>query len=259
MAERDDSLIREVNEDMQRERLQKLWEQYNGVIVAVAAAIVLGVGGFKWMENRRQATAEAAGSRYIAAIRELAPAPLAGGIIPTDKAAKTAEAEKALDAIGREGGGFGTIARFRKAAVDVTAGRTAEALSAYESLAKDRNVDLTLADFAQLQTAMLKLDTSDWTDMQNRLNDLAKDSNVWRHSARELLGLAALKAGQTETARQNFEKLVSDRATPPSIAERTRLMMAMITEAELAKASPPATLPASPTTPAVTAPAPKKN
>ena len=248
MAERDDSLIREVNEDLQRERLQKLWEQYNGVILVVAAAIVLGVGGFKWMEHRRQSAAEAAGSRYVAAIRELAPSPLTGVVTPPDKAAKVAEAEKTLDAIGREGGGFATVARLRKAANDVAAGRAAEALIAYETLAKDKNIDPALSDFARLQTAMLKLDTSDWTDMQNRLNDLTSDSNVWRHSARELMGLAAMRAGQTETARQNFEKLVSDRATPPSIGERTRLLLSIITEAELAKASP-AALPAT-TTPA---------
>lgn len=251
MAERDDSLIREVNEDLQRERLQKLWEQYNGVILVVAAAIVLGVGGFKWMEYRRQSAAEATGSRYVAAIRDLGPSPLAplppaGVAMPPEKATKVAEAEKALEAISRESGGFATVARLRKAANDIVAGRPAEALAAYESLAKDKGIDPALSDFARLQTAMLKLDTADWTDMQNWLNDLTSDSSVWRHSARELLGLAAMKAGQTDTARQNFEKLVSDRATPPSIGERTRLLLSIITEAELAKAKAapaPATVP----------------
>ena len=48
---------------------------------------------------------------------------------------------------------------------------------------------------------MLRLDSANWTDMQNRLNDLAADGNAWRFSARELLGLAAQKAGKTEEAR----------------------------------------------------------
>jgi hypothetical protein len=81
--------------------------------------------------------------------------------------------------------------------------------------------------------------------MQNRLNDLAADGNPWRASARELLGLAALKAGKTEAARQEFQRLLGDRDTPPSIAERARIMMAMLTEAELSAPAPAAKQPAS--------------
>ena len=87
---------------------------------------------------------------------------------------------------------------------------------------------------------MLRLDSASWTEMQNRLNDLAAESNAWRFSARELLGLAAQKAGKTEEARTQFQRLLSDRNTPPSIGERARVMLAMLTEAELASAAPAA-------------------
>ena len=87
---------------------------------------------------------------------------------------------------------------------------------------------------------MLRLDGASWTDMQNRLNDLAAESNPWRFSARELLALAAHKAGKSTEARQEFQKLLGDRNTPPSIAERARVMMAMLTESELARITTPA-------------------
>ena len=229
MANQDDSLIREVNEELQRERLAKLWQQYNGVILGVAAAIIIGVGGFKFYEQRRQAAAEAAGARYAMAVRDLA--------LP----AKAADAEKTLEALAKDGSGFATLARFRKAAADATAGRPAEAIAAYESLGREKSLDPALANFAKLQTAMLKLDTSDWTEMQNRLNALTAESNVWRHNARELLGLAAIKANRPDLAREQFEKLIVDTATPPSIAERTRVMMGILTAVDLAKtATPPA-------------------
>jgi hypothetical protein len=70
--------------------------------------------------------------------------------------------------------------------------------------------------------------------MQNRLTPLAADGNAWRFSARELLGLAAQKAGKLDEARTEFQRLLNDRGTPPSIAERARIMLAMLTEAELA-------------------------
>jgi hypothetical protein len=76
--------------------------------------------------------------------------------------------------------------------------------------------------------------------MQNRLNDLLADANPFRFSARELLGLAAHRAGKTEEARREFQRLVGENGVPPAIGERARMMMAVLTEAELAKNAPPA-------------------
>ena len=92
---------------------------------------------------------------------------------------------------------------------------------------------------------MLRLDAANWTDMQNRLNDLAAEGNAWRFSARELLGLAAYKAGKTDEARQEFQRLMSDRSTPQSIAERARIMMGVIR-----RPRPPKSLPQAPEKPA---------
>jgi hypothetical protein len=156
----------------------------------------------------------------------------------------SAEAKKALEEIGKSGpAGYAMLARFRLAAADREAGKLAEAASTYEAIANDAAGDRLLADYARLQAASLKVDTAGWTDMQNRLNDLAADGNPWRASARELLGLSALKAGKSEEARQQFQRLLSDRDTPASIAERARILMAMLTEAELSTPTPPAALP----------------
>ncbi len=86
--------------------------------------------------------------------------------------------------------------------------------------------------------------------MQNRLNDLAAEGNAWRFSARELLGLAAQKAGKTQEARTQFQLLLGDRNTPPGIGERVRVMLAMLTEAELTSAPPAAVAPAAAPAPA---------
>ena len=47
MAENDDSLLREVEEEIRREQMQKIWQRYNGLILGAAALIVLGVGGLQ--------------------------------------------------------------------------------------------------------------------------------------------------------------------------------------------------------------------
>lgn len=228
MADDNDILIKEVDEELQRERMQKLWEQYSGVILGVAAAIVLGVGGFKFLEHRRQVAAETAGAAYVSAVTAL-------------RDNKRDDATKAFGMAGNSQQGLAALAKLRLAAADREAGKSAEALAAYESLAADRGADPMLSDFARLQSAMLTIDTASWTEMQNRLNPLVDDKNAWRHEARELLGLAARKSGENAEARKLFEQLIGDNTTPQSIGERAKMVMAILTEAELAKAVPAGT------------------
>jgi hypothetical protein len=228
MVSQKDSLIREVDEELRREQLLKLWEQYGTYAVAVALLLIASVGGYKYYEHRRLIAAEAAGAEFATATKEL-----------TQN--KTAQAQSELEEITKTGpAGYATLARLRLAAALRVAGKTLEAAAAYEAISGEPGVDPMLGDFAKLQAAMLRLETSSWTQMQNRLNDLAADSNPWRYSARELLGLAAQKAGQMDDARAEFSRLVSDRNVPPGIAERARVMMAVLTEAELAKSQAPA-------------------
>jgi hypothetical protein len=224
MVDQKDSLAREVDEELRRERLLKLWDQYGTYVIAAAVVIIAGIGVYKYVENRRAVAAEAAGARLTLAAREAAQN-------------KQVEAQKSLEEIAATGPkGYATLARLRLAAALREAGKFEEAASAYEEIAKEGGIDPLLADYAQLQAATLRLDGADWTDMQNRLNALAADSNPWRYSARELLALAAQKAGKIGDAREEYQRLLSDRGTPPGIAERARVMMSMLTEAELGKA-----------------------
>src|SRR6187200_1301055 len=228
MTDQRDSLAREIDEELRREQLLQLWEKYGTYIIAAAVLIIAGIGGYKFYDYRRTMAAEAAGARFTAAAREAAQD-------------KKAEAQKALENIATAApAGYATLARLRLAAGDREAGKTEQAVAAFEAIAKERGLDPLLADYARLQAAMLRLDSANWTDMQNRLNDLVADGNAWRFSARELLGLAAQKAGKTEEARTQFQRLLGDRNTPPSIGERARIMLAMLTEAELTSAPAPA-------------------
>jgi len=241
MIDQRDSLAREVDEELRREQLLKLWERYGTYIVAAAILLIAAIGGYKFWDHRRQLAAEAAGARFSLAGREI-------------QHNNKAEAEKTLEDIARSSpAGYAALARLKLAAAAREAGRTAEALATYETLAKEGGTDPLLADYAQLQAALLALDNASWTEMQNRLNGLMTDNNPWRYSARELLALAALKVGKAEEARAEYQHLMGDRGTPPGIAERARMMMAMLTEAELAKAAPasgPSSGPSSAETPA---------
>src|SRR5262249_1728092 len=149
------------DEELRRERLLKLWEQYGTYVIAAVVVLLAGIGVYKFVENRRAQAAEAAGARLALAGRETAEH-------------KQAAAHKTL-----EGGAAAapnadaTLARLRLAAALREAGNTKEAISAYEAVAKEGGIDPLLADYALLQAAMLRLDGADWTEMENRLTGLA--------------------------------------------------------------------------------------
>jgi hypothetical protein len=232
MAEQDNSLFRELDEEMRREQFVKLWKQYGTYIIAVAAALPLGVGGYQIYLHQKQASIEAAGAAFDAA------AQLATG-------GKLDDARAGLDKIAKGGpAGYATLARLRLASADAKAGKTAEAIATFEAIGKDGSTDKMLGDFAKLQAASLRVDQADWTEMQNRLIELTDNANPWRFQAREMMGLAALKNGQIEQARKFNELLLGERNLPPAILERVNIMLATITATELAVTTPPAAVPA---------------
>lgn len=236
-TDRTDTFLREVDEELRREQLQKLWDAYGIYAVAAAALVVLGVGGYQWSMSRAQSQREAAGARF-----EVAQSLASQG--------KPEEAAQAFAAIVKDApAGYRTLARFQVAAANARAGKADAAVADYEAIAKDGSADPILRDFATLQAAMLRLDAADWTEMENRLTPLLGEKSAWRGMARETLGLAAHKAGKTAEARKLFEELLGDRSAPGSASERAMLMLSLLTDAEASKgAETPAAQPA-PATP----------
>jgi hypothetical protein len=229
MADQHDTLIRQVEEELRRERLERLWERYGVFAIAGAVLLVAGVGGYKWWEARSIAAAQEAGLRYQSA----ASLALSG---------KANEANGAFTAIAAEGpAGYALLARLRLAGEAAKTGKREEAVAAYDAAARDTSHDPLLRDFARLQAAALRLDSADWTEMQNRLNDLLGEQNAWRYSAQELLGLAAFRAGRFDEARQALGLLTTDPKVPPAIRERAGSVMSVVVASELAKSAPPGT------------------
>ena len=65
MAQQDDSLIREVDEEMRRERIEKIWQRYSTLIIAGALLVIGSVGAFQyWQHSQAQARADGT-SDYI--------------------------------------------------------------------------------------------------------------------------------------------------------------------------------------------------
>ena len=239
MVDKNDDLLREVDEALRRDRMEKLWDKY-GIYALVAAGVLVAlVGGFKFVEGRHRAAAEAGGAQFETA------AALA-------QANKTDEAAKALEAIATgDKPGYAALAELKIAGALNKAGKTAEALAAFDKLAVKPGVDRLFTGFAQLQAAALVAGEADFTELKNRLTPLMVETSPWQATATEMLGTAAIKAGKLDEARLALAPLLADPRLPRTAVERVRTLMEAIAAIETSRMP---VAPAAPTSTAAPAP-----
>lgn len=207
--------IREVDEEYRRDQIAQFWKRYNGVIVALAILFIAAVGGWRYWQHLERTRAEAAGARYEEALR-------------LAREGKGEEAEKSLAALSTDAsGGYRLLSRFRLAA-ERGKDNPDEGAKAYDALASDAGVNGLWQDLARLRAAMLRFDTADPAAIRPALERLASPTNPWRHTARELLGLSGLKAGDTDFASRWFDQIAADRETPQGLRSRLEIYTALV-------------------------------
>ncbi len=220
MSEDSEALIREIEEEVRREKLTKLWNQYGVLFLGGLAALVVLVGGWQWYTAYQLDRTQTAGAQFQEAVQFL-------------EGKKKSDGLSGLEQIAKEGTpAYATLAKLRLAAERREAGKNDEALARYTEIANDTTADRVLSSFASLQVASLKIDNGTWTEVENRLNELADESSPWRYTARELLGLAAFKHKRWADARQSYASLLGDQQVPQTMKQRAQVALALITREE---------------------------
>jgi hypothetical protein len=208
-------IIREVDEELRRERLQKLWERYGIYVVGAALAIVIAVAGWRLWEWYQSREAARAGAQFEAALQ-------------LGEQKKQGEADEILAALVREGpAGYRLLARFRSAA-DLAARDKRKGAAAYDELAEDASLDPTLRDLARVRAAIALVDSAAASEIANRMAPLIAGNSAFKSSAREVLGLARMRAGETEAARKLFLEILTDPESPPSMRSRAQLLLSLL-------------------------------
>lgn len=206
-------LIKEVDEELRQDQLNELWKRYGFLFVGAAVALVLAVAGWQGWNAWQSKQRHAASRHYSEALNLL-------------EQNKATEATELLGKVAVEGtGGYRLLAGFERANQRVKAGDVAGATALYDALAADSGIDDVYRDLARLKSAYLKLDGGDAAAVAKAVEPLVAESSPWRHSAREIQALAALKQGETDKAADMFRKLAEDPAAPQGIKSRAAEMV----------------------------------
>ncbi|MGH6682344.1 MAG: tetratricopeptide repeat protein [Pseudolabrys sp.] len=208
-------IFHEVDEEVRRERLKKLWDRYSIYVIGIAVLIVAGIGAWRGYEYWEAKKAAAAGAAFESALT-------------LSEAGKYAEAEAAFDKIAVEAPvGYRTLARLR-AAAELARVKPADAIKAYDELAADTSLGATLQDLAAVRAGMLMVDNASLADMRSRLDPAAEPGRTFRNDARELLALSAWRNHDLTTARRYIDMITTDADTPAGTRARVDVLSALI-------------------------------
>lgn len=217
-------IFREIDQDLRRDRAADAARRYGVIVGGVALVVILGVGGWRFMEYRASQQAATTGVAFEQAVKQLR----AGG--------DAAVGDRELDAIAaKSAGGYPALARFRLASQKAATDKAA-AIAAFDALAADAKLDQSLRDLARIRAATIDVDVAPPEAIVKRLEGLAAPNGAWRSQARELIGLAWMKAGKLEEAGRWFSQVAVDGDAPQSLRRRAQLFM------ELAAAGPVTTV-----------------
>ena len=196
-------LFDEVDEEVRRDQLKKLWDRYSIYIIALAVLIIAAVGGWRGYQYLEAKKAAEAGTAFDKAVE-------------LSEQSKHGEAEAAFAELAAQGpAGYRVLARFRIAG-EVANRDPQAAAKMFDDIAADRSVG------AELQ------DPLSYPNMLQRLEAAAAPGATYRHSARELLALSAWRANDTTAARQWLEMIANDAETPPGMRSRAEALQALL-------------------------------
>ena len=208
-------LFDEVDEEVRRDQLKKLWDRYSIHFVAGAILIVAAVGGWRGYQYLEAKKAAEAGRAFDVAL-DLA------------EQNKHAEAEAALNNLAATApSGYRMLARLRVAAEVATRDPQAGA-KLYDDISADRSIGAPEQDLARIRAAGLLLETASYPSMRERLEAATKPDATFRHTARELLALSAWRANDTTAARQWLDMIANDGETPSGLRSRAEALQALL-------------------------------
>jgi hypothetical protein len=208
-------LFDEVDEEVRREQLKKLWEKYSILIVAAALLVIAAVGGWRGYQYFEEKKAAEAGDAFNKAVE-------------LSEQGKHSEAEAAFtDLAAKAPSGYRMLARFRAAAEAATREPQAGA-KMFDELAADGSIGAEQQALARIRAAGLLVDSASYADMLRRLEPDAAAGQTFRHSARELLALSAFRANDSTATRKWLDQLELDAETPPSMRSRAEALQALL-------------------------------
>ncbi len=209
----------EVSAELRRDNMGAAWSKYGRYIIGAAVAIVVLVAAVIAGSSYVRGQEEAASLRYDALLETL---------VDLDTQEKIAPLEAFAAA---EDNGYGALARFTTALAHAEQSQNNSAsadaaIASFDALADNSGLPHSLRDLAQLQAAIVLLDSKgSLQEIELRLDTLLDDGNGLQPMARETMALAYMTYDKPLKARELFKAQIGDARVTSLTRERASLIL----------------------------------
>ena len=228
-------IFREVEEDVRRDRMEKLWKEYGAYGIALVALLFLAVVGYQGWQRYQQTLREKDSTAFNAAQR----------IENPNAAAKAFE-----DLSKTAGGGYVPLSRMEQANALARAGKVADAVTIYKDLAATDQSPI--GSVARLRAGWALADSAKREELQTLLQPLLDAGGSWKPQAQEILAYSDYRTGKALVAASEFSQIVADPQASDVLKNRAKAFAVFLSTGgatNVGTVPPPAPVPAPGTPP----------
>jgi len=202
------AFMREVDDALHVERMTEIWRKYRTAFFLSLAVLFLGVAVKEYIAQSKVEALEAEANTYSS--------------YEQSKKQGTPDTTLLSELAENGHGGFKMLAQFQTAQQLSKEGKATEVEAIYKSIAQDGSLPTVQRDLARFYLAQIYM-SNDVDQAKTMLKSLADEKSAYRFSAVEMLALIAESEGDTETAAQHYEFLLSDlMVLPKSLQKRAQ-------------------------------------
>lgn len=211
----EDTIFREVEEDLRADRMRNLWRRFGPYIIGGAVAVVLLVAvneGWSWWQQTN--AARSSDALYTA--------------LDAARSGDFDAAIKALPTVETEGSGqYPALAKFADASYLAAQGKAADAVALYDAIAGTSN-EIRLRELALVLAAYQLVDSGDAAGVHTRVDGVIGSGSPFADIAREALGLTQYKAGDANGALATFEAITTNASASSDLLSRIFLYITQL-------------------------------
>ena len=210
-----DPLLKEITDDVKNDQMKVLWDKYGlYIIIFVALALTAAVSfeTFKnWANKRNQEISNA----YAVAIS-------------LQSQGKLDESLKLFQNLSERSGLYADIAKLQIANIYFEQKKPDDAVKMLEQLVDDAESS-QMQEIASLKLAAYKIDTNaPAEEVQEILLPLTQNENGSYNVARELLAMLAIRDGNLDEAKKEYEQIIASASSSDELKSRAQDMITII-------------------------------
>ncbi len=209
-----DAFIQEVTEDVKNDNLKVLWNKYGLFIILFVVIAVTAAVSFETIKGWRDAKYQQQTENYLSALQS---------------SENYENSLKALEKIAAANQGvYSDLARIQIATVLFEQDKNSEAEVMLQTIADNDELNPRIRNLAALKLATYKIDTAPRAEIEALLKPVIDADNSWSPLATDLLAMAAIRDGDTETARSLYNSLLESDNVSDNFKSRIQDMLSTL-------------------------------